>query len=362
MAEEEKRSGGALDDEMIFLLESINSDAHSIFQDNNDYLDTFYPPFSNKITKSEQDGTAIYSEKKRGQESESIFSSETANFNLSGIPETQSTFSTESKPDFMFKPDFIYKNVKNEKPDLQIELQKRELRAEKSRKARLRKKLHVEKLEQEVEQLQKMIKESLKRKHDPETTLNYQNRFLNPKKKKSAHFKQQKDKSIVIDVSKIKKVCEKSANSSKERLTKALYYLESVGDCLVPGNQVKFLLWIFTQKEEFYSKRLPESLFKGLDIPTEKIKKALKDRNVMKNDRDKMEFLVERLKKLQEKIKEHLVGASALANKIRSQLSSDQLMRFFRWMKATECKEIMGKISETEIFKNPVQPPLITVN
>jgi len=235
---------------------------------------------------------------------------------------------------------------------VQSEMIKKEQRAQKSRDARLKKKIQVQKLEDEVDHLQKTIKDIIKRKRQ-----NEEKQDMGSKKRKTAHFSQQKDPSIVIDVNEIKTVCERSENLANERLTKALYYLESVSECLLPGNQVKFLLWFFTQKKEFYSKELSKSLFKGVEIPFDKIENSLPRRKMFENDKAKIEQLIKELIGLQEKIKTHFVGVSSLANKIRSVLTSVQMMRFFRWMKTDECRETMSEISSNSLFTNPVLPP-----
>eukprot|EP01083_Nonionella_stella_P091285 255202_1 len=253
-----------------------------------------------------------------------------------------------SSPPPSYKPDSVEENPRT--------FERKARKAEQAREARLKKKQYVEILEAKVEDLQRRISEVKSRRFHREVkrrklSNGKEEAFLPIQEEAAEEFKPSDE----MTAEEIQNMCERFQSEPSDRQKKSDYYLDRVNECVMPGLQVKFLLWIASQKSDFYEKEgLWQSLLKEIGLSEEQVALATQRKYRMKNDRDEVLQIAKMTDDLRTDISEHLTQMSQTINKLRNVMTSEQMVRLFLFGKNTKNAHLFKFVDKPK-YKNPVQ-------
>eukprot|EP00475_Leptophrys_vorax_P036784 TRINITY_DN6272_c1_g1_i2.p1 TRINITY_DN6272_c1_g1~~TRINITY_DN6272_c1_g1_i2.p1 ORF type:complete len:355 (-),score=86.17 TRINITY_DN6272_c1_g1_i2:127-1191(-) len=228
-------------------------------------------------------------------------------------------------------------------------------KAELARESRLKKKMHIQELEDRCKQLESRIAD-LEQKHE---------RFQD-KKKCVTSLTQENDrtkhqKQLLQTMSEIlasshlgpketellKEQVNMFVETSREVQSQMEYNLDRVEDIISPSLQIKFTLWGLDQNDEFYdTPGLWSSLLCGeLRLSNEQVEQLKRFRGKMHSHREQLlhaEFL---LRELREKCGSHLDRFNREMDRVHNILTPVQLAKFYVWIEQNEwCMQMLNSM------------------
>mmetsp|Transcript_43461 Transcript_43461/g.69951 ORF Transcript_43461/g.69951 Transcript_43461/m.69951 type:complete len:565 (-) Transcript_43461:170-1864(-) len=233
------------------------------------------------------------------------------------------------------------KEVDNEDPE---KTSKRKARkAEVARACRKRKKAYIQSLEQKAAALQRKLAEmasnASQSKSEEDVHGEEQKNILNEMERAIS--------SPLPDSKEIKKLIHRFVANSRQHRDHFWRHAENTLKSINPGAQAKFALWGLDQDDEFYEK---PGLWKTLmsdeiGLDDTQMKKLLRCREKVRDTKNELLEIQNRLIGLRKLMNEHLAKRYKLLDRLLENLKPIQAARFFLWVsKNSSCMQMLQTV------------------